>query len=172
MCIRDRCTVNVTGAGPATVQCPVVTISCEEATTFTPGPATFSGACNNSGTLAGQIQTPFAGCTSGSLTVLYSGTDNCGNPLSQLCTVNVTGAGPATVQCPVATISCEEAPTFTPGPATFSGSCNNTGTLAGQIQTPFAGCTSGSLTVLYSGCLLYTSPSPRDATLSRMPSSA
>ena len=24
----------------------------------------------------------------------------------------------------------------------------------------------------YSGCLLYTSPSPRDATLSRMPSSA
>ena len=27
-------------------------------------------------------------------------------------------------------------------------------------------------TELYSGCLLYTSPSPRDATLSRMPSSA
>ena len=26
--------------------------------------------------------------------------------------------------------------------------------------------------VLYQGCLLYTSPSPRDATLSRMPSSA
>ena len=26
--------------------------------------------------------------------------------------------------------------------------------------------------VVYPGCLLYTSPSPRDATLSRMPSSA
>ena len=26
--------------------------------------------------------------------------------------------------------------------------------------------------ILYMGCLLYTSPSPRDATLSRMPSSA
>ena len=26
--------------------------------------------------------------------------------------------------------------------------------------------------VIYTGCLLYTSPSPRDATLSRMPSSA
>ena len=26
--------------------------------------------------------------------------------------------------------------------------------------------------LLYEGCLLYTSPSPRDATLSRMPSSA
>ena len=26
--------------------------------------------------------------------------------------------------------------------------------------------------IAYNGCLLYTSPSPRDATLSRMPSSA
>ena len=31
---------------------------------------------------------------------------------------------------------------------------------------------SGKTTTLYSTCLLYTSPSPRDATLSRMPSSA
>ena len=30
----------------------------------------------------------------------------------------------------------------------------------------------GSLFVLYSACLLYTSPSPRDRTRSRMPSSA
>ena len=28
------------------------------------------------------------------------------------------------------------------------------------------------ITALYNDCLLYTSPSPRDATLSRMPSSA
>ena len=35
------------------------------------------------------------------------------------------------------------------------------------------GCTSIELAVdLYKNCLLYTSPSPRDATLSRMPSSA
>ena len=32
--------------------------------------------------------------------------------------------------------------------------------------------TSVSLGLPYNGCLLYTSPSPRDATLSRMPSSA
>ena len=32
--------------------------------------------------------------------------------------------------------------------------------------------TSGSRVKVYAGCLLYTSPSPRDATLSRMPSSA
>ena len=30
----------------------------------------------------------------------------------------------------------------------------------------------GQLFIKYSNCLLYTSPSPRDATLSRMPSSA
>ena len=30
----------------------------------------------------------------------------------------------------------------------------------------------GDFTIGYQGCLLYTSPSPRDATLSRMPSSA
>ena len=30
----------------------------------------------------------------------------------------------------------------------------------------------GSIKSLYKDCLLYTSPSPRDATLSRMPSSA
>ena len=32
--------------------------------------------------------------------------------------------------------------------------------------------TEGFLFVVLDGCLLYTSPSPRDATLSRMPSSA
>ena len=37
----------------------------------------------------------------------------------------------------------------------------------------FIPCESGdALVTLSSGCLLYTSPSPRDATLSRMPSSA
>ena len=37
---------------------------------------------------------------------------------------------------------------------------------------PLGGGNSGNLDVLVSTCLLYTSPSPRDATLSRMPSSA
>ena len=149
--LSELCTINVTGAGPATVQCPVVTISCEEAPTFTPGPATFAGSCNNTGTLAGQIQTPFAGCSAGSLTVLYSGTDNCGNPLSQLCTVNVTGGAAPVVACPVVTLSCEETNTFVPLPASYTGPCNNNGTLTGVVTVPYDGCGAGTITVLYSG---------------------
>ena len=33
-------------------------------------------------------------------------------------------------------------------------------------------CSSGMKSIMFGACLLYTSPSPRDATLSRMPSSA
>ena len=42
--------------------------------------------------------------------------------------------------------------------------------LVGTMVLTMAGC--GSKTAETTGCLLYTSPSPRDATLSRMPSSA
>ena len=189
--ISQACTVTVTGAGPATITCPVVNISCNEGLTFVPGPATFSGACGNTGSVNGTVVTPFTGCVSGGIQVQYSGTDNCGNAISQTCNVNVTGVGAATITCPVVSITCEEAPTFVPGPANFTGDCNNNGTVNGTIQTPFTGCNNGSLTVFYSGtdncgnainqtctvsvsgtCLLYTSPSPRDKRQSRMPSSA
>ena len=43
--------------------------------------------------------------------------------------------------------------------------------LGGHIQY-YVGNTPIIITVPHDGCLLYTSPSPRDATLSRMPSSA
>ena len=45
---------------------------------------------------------------------------------------------------------------------------------AGQIDTPahILGWSLGGLVALYLTCLLYTSPSPRDGLLSRMPSSA
>ena len=57
---------------------------------------------------------------------------------------------------------------------TFAGALTNTPALAAASER--AGDTSGptigySLAYLY-GCLLYTSPSPRDRTRSRMPSSA
>ena len=45
-------------------------------------------------------------------------------------------------------------------------------TSAGKETVYSAYVTDGDTTLQYQHCLLYTSPSPRDATLSRMPSSA
>ena len=149
--LSQLCTVNVSGGAAPQVQCPVVTISCEEAPTFTPGPATFTGACNNSGSLSGIIQTPYSGCGAGTITVLYSGNDACGDPISATCTVNVTGGATPVVACPAVTIPCEQAANFIPGPATFTGGCNNNGSLNGSIQVPYTGCGAGTITVLYSG---------------------
>ena len=44
--------------------------------------------------------------------------------------------------------------------------------LVGLAYSPVVVPSAGVVAVLMAGCLLYTSPSPRDATLSRMPSSA
>ena len=148
--ISELCIVNVTGAGPATITCPVVTITCDEVAGFTPAAASFDGMCDNTGTIAGIVTAPYTGCQDGIMEVTYAGADACGNDISELCIVNVTGAGPATITCPVATITCDEVAGFTPAAASFDGMCDNTGTI----------------------CLLYTSPSPRDRTRSRMPSSA
>ena len=59
------------------------------------------------------------------------------------------------------------------------GTPNNTGTrlvsLSGDVKQPgYFEIETGKVTLgeLINDCLLYTSPSPRDATLSRMPSSA
>ena len=149
--ISQTCTVTVTGAGPAIITCPVVNITCDEAPGFVPGAATFTGACGNNGSVNGTVQTPFNGCTTTALSVLYSGTDVCGNAINQTCTVSVTGAGPATITCPVVNITCDEAPGFVPGAATFTGACGNNGSVNGVITTPFAGCSSGTIGILYSG---------------------
>ena len=55
----------------------------------------------------------------------------------------------------------------------FQGELNNTGTISGtQYGVYFSNETPAGGGSNVGGCLLYTSPSPRDATLSRMPSSA
>ena len=142
--ISAACTVNVTGAGAASIACPVLTITCDQAPTFVPAAATFTGLCGNNGTVAGTISAAYSGCGDGVIGVAYAGTDECGNAISAACTVNVTGAGAASIACPVLTITCDQAPTFVPAAATFTGLCGNNGTVTGT-------------------CLLYTSPSPRDS---------
>ena len=72
---------------------------------YVPAAATFSGMCGNAGTVDGTITTAYDGCADGSMTVTYSGTDACGNAISEVCTVTVTGAGPATIACPDVTIT-------------------------------------------------------------------
>ena len=68
------------------------------------------------------------------------------------------------VQVPVPTAAAHSVPT----PATPNASSTST---AGLMPVSSVVC-SGASVGLPGGCLLYTSPSPRDATLSRMPSSA
>ena len=46
------------------------------------------------------------------------------------------------------------------------------GGLGGPVGLYLAAAGVGHITIIDDDCLLYTSPSPRDATLSRMPSSA
>ena len=47
-----------------------------------------------------------------------------------------------------------------------------TGSVALDVALGVGGLPRGRIVEIYGPCLLYTSPSPRDATLSRMPSSA
>ena len=58
-------------------------------------------------------------------------------------------------------------------PASYQESYDNAGLIVGNPDTHITGvmiCLDSTEAVI--SCLLYTSPSPRDATLSRMPSSA
>ena len=52
------------------------------------------------------------------------------------------------------------------------GNKSNTASLEFAYQGPLLKLKSGRASVVITGCLLYTSPSPRDGLLSRMPSSA
>ena len=136
--------------------------------------ASYNGACNNSGTVSGSVTSNNATCSGGGLIITYSGTDQCGNSISTTCNAVVTSAAPATVSCPsLPSVNCEQAANYAVPAASYTGACNNNGSLSGSVTATNFNCSGGSLTVTYSGtCLLYTSPSPRDATLSRMPSSA
>ena len=53
---------------------------------------------------------------------------------------------------------------------TFAGSKNKGG--SGPVMAEWSNVPSGELSEVRTDCLLYTSPSPRDGLLSRMPSSA
>ena len=96
--IGTTCTVSVTGTGPAIITCPnLPSVSCDQVAGYQVPAASFSGGCNNNGTVSGSVTTTTVDCNGGSLIVTYSGSDQCGNAISTTCTVAVTGSGPAAV---------------------------------------------------------------------------
>src|SRR5690606_39173598 len=96
------------------------TLSCEEAIAFTSADAATytngqSGLCENSGTIAAVVTANWDLCDGGTITVTYTGVDDCDNALSGEHIITVTPAPPATLTLPTnlpATLSCEEAIAF------------------------------------------------------------
>ena len=127
---------------------------------------------------------------SGSTTVIFTATDDCGNASTTEATFTIEDTTEPTIDLPAVALELEcdaanqqtliDAWLANNGGATADDVCSTTGIVwthnytAGSENT---GCgASGTVLVTFTAtdncCLLYTSPSPRDATLSRMPSSA
>ena len=94
----------------------------------------------------------------GSITVTYTGVDDCGNALTGSATIPVTPAPPATLTLPTlpATLDCAAAAAYTTAPdATYTngatGACENSGTISGTVTATWNLCAGGSITVTYTG---------------------
>jgi hypothetical protein len=129
----------VTPAPPAVLTLPTLpaTINCATATTYTSAPvATYTngvtGSCDNSGTIAGTVTPNWTLCAGGTITINYSGVDDCGNSLTGSTAIAVTPAPPAVLTLPTlpATLNCAAATTYTSVPAATytngaTGPCEN-----------------------------------------------
>ena len=144
-------------------------LSCAAAATLTAPPVSYtnsqSGTCSIAGTFVGTVGAHPGNC-GGTITISYAdATDACGRTITAPADVVVlvaAASAPTLTFLPsdVVLTSCDQTTGFPPLNLNYSngetGDCEN----------------SGTITVTTDTCLLYTSPSPRDATLSRMPSSA
>src|SRR5690606_40822784 len=91
-----------------------------------------SGDCENSGTIPGTVTANWDLCAGGTITVTYTGVDDCNNPLTQTATITVTPAPPAILTLPElpsthdtsALQSCTSAPDA-PHTNGASGDCEN-----------------------------------------------
>ena len=155
----------VTPAPPATLSPPVLppTLDCEAASAYTAAPdATYTngltGACENSGTISGPVTPNWTLCAGGTITVTYTGVDDCNNPLTASASIIVTPAPPATLTPPALppTLDCEAASAYTAAPdATYTngltGACENSGTISGTVTPNWTLCAGGTITVTYTG---------------------
>ena len=156
--------INVEEAPLPTISTPSLptSISCVNASSFSAPIANYSnslsGSCELLGTINPTVNNNWDKC-GGTITVTYSGQDDCGRNISiPDIIINVDEAPLPTITTPSlpTSLSCVNASSFSAPIANYSNSLSGSCELIGTINP----------------CLLYTSPSPRDATLSRMPSSA
>ena len=123
------------------------------------GSPSFTYAWDMDGTALTDVTEDLSGLGAGTYTVTVTDNNNCTGE----CTVSLTEPTPVEVVGTPTDLDCNDA----------------SGTPSGGIDITASGgqgSSEGDYTYNWSsstlGCLLYTSPSPRDATLSRMPSSA
>ena len=171
--------IDVAPAPEPVIEVPAIAdLTCAEAASFVAPAATFSngetGACEISGTVEGVVESNFTQC-GGTITITYTvdPVDNCDRPaIVDQITIDVAPAPDPVIAVPeLSDLSCGGADGFVAPDATFSngetGVCEISGVVTPTIENNFDEC-GGTITI----CLLYTSPSPRDRTRSRMPSSA
>jgi hypothetical protein len=163
--LSGSATITVTPAPPAVLTLPTLpsTLNCAAATAYTSAPnATYTngatGPCENSGTIPATVTPNWTLCAGGTITVNYTGVDDCGNPLTGSATIAVTPAPPATLTLPAlpATLNCTAASAYTSAPvATYTnvatGACENSGTIPGTVTPNWTLCAGGTITINYSG---------------------
>lgn len=158
------CTSDLTiNEAPAPTPDPISfpeTITCSEADVFTAPDLAYSngltGGCEISGTIPANIVNFFDVC-GGTIEVSYNATDECGNIISVgPIVINVKAAPLPTINVPTlpSSLSCGDAPGFTPPSASFSngltGTCNLSGT-ASVLMNHFYDACGGTLEVIYLG---------------------
>jgi hypothetical protein len=116
--------ITIQPAPPAILTLPAgmpTTLTCQEASALLPSAyvATFTngltGECENSGTIQAVATPSWTACDGGTIRLDFTGTDDCGNPLSLSHTITVEKAPAATLTLPPglpASLTCEQASSF------------------------------------------------------------
>ncbi len=121
-------------------------MTCAAADAFaTPANATYSnsetGSCLISGSLTPTVTPNFTACAGGDITINYSGTDACNNPLTAQHVITVSAPATPTVTLPAGlptSLTCAAADAFaTPANATYSNSETGSCLISGSL-TPTA----------------------------------
>ena len=189
MCIRDSYTVEdecgriesctqiftISNVGP-TIECPAdAVVECaDDIVEGTPVVAASCGLTTTVTTVGPTLTSGTADCDGATYEIAYTVEDECGRTESCTQIFTISNQGP-TIECPAdAVVECVE--DIVEGTPVVAASCGLTTTVTAVGPTSTSGtvdCDGATYEIVYTvDCLLYTSPSPRDSTLSRMPSSA